>query len=346
MRYHLKEDGTAGVCKATLGNCPKGDAIHGDSITEVYSQLESVMKDQLFSSNVYPVPAPRKSALEIGMAGSMMHPSDPTVVQEQMTALAKLGLLDEALPVLEKESPILAAAWRAGKPEAVNLDELYVKPQEYSYEGSDGGAYTSQTETWVSYAHYQLQTVALNSVMDKLETGTLDDVDFDTYSVALGRTSTMVDDYLAFNYNPHRQPDEFFNNVKNRLLKEGLGKEELQPGRTRFTVPAFFWRGLDDERKARVATELLSHNYDTRSGVKRTFEEKALWRTEFGKTLSTVFAYNPQLNRHANVEGEPARFGLGWDDGSVTGTYKFTETGFDWSETAREYKQPKPAPSW
>lgn len=39
MRFHLKDDGTPGVCKAKPGECPKSAALHGDSVEEIYEQI-------------------------------------------------------------------------------------------------------------------------------------------------------------------------------------------------------------------------------------------------------------------------------------------------------------------
>jgi len=349
MRYHLKEDGTAGPCKAAPGNCPKGAAIHGDSVQEVYSQLESVMKSQLFPEPEYPAPKERPSAREIGSAGQMMTYNEPEIIKLQLEAFAKLGIISDAIPILEKHSPVIGKAWEVGTQGALEYANFKVKQQEYIYEGSNDERFIGQTPTWVANSHYELQTAALNSLMDKLETGTLEGVDLDAYQVALGDTHVLneygkpqVNAFLAFNYNPHRQDDNFFNNVKTRFLKEGFGKTQLSENKSRFKVPAFYWNGLDETRKERVVAQLLSDNYDGRGG-KREFKDKALGR-DFGKLLSTTFAYNSQLNVRGIEEGTPASFSLDWDGSKVEGTYKFTDDGFEWTETSRTYVTPKPDP--
>jgi len=346
MRYHLKEDGTAGVCKATPGNCPKGDAIHGESVQEVYSQLEAVMNDQLFSTDTYAKPEPRPTARELGSDGMMMQYSKPVIVKEQLQALKKLGLLDKAMPTLEKHSPILAAAWGAKQEDAVDYDLLYVEPQRYSYEGADGGAYTAMTKTWVAPTVYELQTVALHSLVDTLETGKLEDVDLDAYRTALGETSESHDGFLAFNFNPARQKDDFFNNIKNRLEKEGLRKKEIGGGASRFTVPSFVWDGLDQDSKEQTVVTMLSSDYNPRIYGTKNFQDRVLNRNNFGKVLSSIFAPHRELNEKPVKEGEIKRFGLDHDGSYAEGKFSLTDDGFEWRETARVYAEPKPTPSW
>lgn len=344
MRFHLKEDGTAGVCKAAVGNCPKGDAIHGDSEQEVYSKLEKVMKSQLMPAPSFPEPAPRPTAREIGSNGMMMSYSDPQIIKLQLEAIAKLGLLEKALPSLEAHHPVVAAAWRTENQNVLDYEKLYEEPVEYPYEGADGGHYLTSTKTWVAHTHYELQTVALNDLMDRLESGTLEGADLAAYKIALGDTNVMIGQskntvqtnaYLAFNYNPSRQDDDFFNKVKNRFVAEGFGKEEITEGQSRYTMPEFFWKGLNTEAKERVVAQLLAEDYSS-VGRKRSFQDKALGR-DFGKLLSTTFAYDAELNRRGRPEGETMKFGIGWDLGSVEGSYKLTETGFEWAETQRVY---------
>ncbi len=357
MRYHLKEDGTAGPCKAAPGNCPKGAAIHGDSIQEVYTQLETVMKAQLFPDTEYPAPEPRKSPREIGSAGMMMQYSNPEIIKLQLEAFAKLGIISDAIPVLEKHSPVIGKAWEIGTQANIDYALFYEKPQPYSnwvadHKRGDGYVseyHTGENPTWVAHTHYELQTAALNSLMAKLEDGDLDGVDLDAYQVALGDTGVIdsrgkgqSNAFLAFNYNPHRQDFDFYNNVKARFVKEGFGKTELSANKSKFTVPKFFWNGLDDKRKERVASYLLTKNYDSKTG-KRSYEEKALGR-EFGEMMSSTFAHTEGLTRAWKKADTPVSFVLDYDGSKAEGVFKFTDEGFEWTENSRVYVTPKPDP--
>lgn len=346
MRYHLKEDGTAGVCKAEVGNCPKGDAIHGESVQEVYEKLETVMQHQLFETGLFEKAPPRPSAREIGGDGMMMTYTKPVIVKEQLEALKKLGLLEDALPTLEAHNPVLATAWRHNQEHVIDYDRLYEKPQEYTYEGSgydEGARFIGTTKTWVARTAYELQTVALNSFMDRLETGTLEDADLDSYRVALGETSESDNGFLAFNYNHARQNHEFFNNVKNRLIKEGLNKKELSAGRSVYTVPSFIWSGLNKEQKERFADEMIAADYDSKRAQAKTFHDRVLNRNRFGELIASPFDLQSYKN---NVAQEDAvkDYSLGWGS-KVSGKFVLTDTGFDWQETARSYTEPK-KPTW
>lgn len=336
MRYHLKEDGTAGVCKATPGNCPKGEAIHGDSVQDVYSKLEAVMKDQLFHTDLFPATKPRPTAREIGADGMLLTYSKPVIVKEQLEALKKLGLLEKALPTLDVHSPVLAAAWRNNQEDVIDYDRLYIEPKRYSYEGSDGGAYTSMTTTWVAPTAYELQTVALHSLMDTLENGELKQEDIEPYRVALGETSESHDPYMAFNYNSGRQDHDFFNNVKNRMVREGLNKKKTGVGRASYTVPSFLWDGMDEESKERFARKMVSDDYAPGTADTKSFHERVLGRNTFGDLLETVFAPKSRIPRVKS--GEESNYSLQrFGDSKASGIFTLTDTGFDWSETGRKY---------
>jgi len=340
MRYHLKEDGTAGVCKAEVGNCPKGDAIHGESIQEVYEKLEAVMQEQLFETGLFDKTPPRRSAREIGGDGMMMTYTKPVIVKEQLEALKKLGLLAEALPTLEAHSPVLAAAWRNNQEHVIDYDRLYVKPEEYTYEGSNDERFIGTTETWVARAAYELQTVALNNFMDRLETGTLEGADLEAYRVAFGETSESDNGFLAFNYNGARQDHEFFNNVKNRFVREGLDKKELSTGHSVYTIPSFVWSGLNKEQKERFAAKMISVDYKPGWAVAKSFQERVLNRNDFGEIMASPFAFGSRSTLPARNESEVNTYAIGWDH-KVSGKFTLTDTGFDWRETSREYAEPK-----
>ena len=346
MRYHLKEDGTAGVCKAEVGNCPKGDAIHGESIQEVYTQLEAVMQEQLFETGLFDKIPPRPSAREIGSAGMMLTYTKPVIVKEQLEALKKLGLLEEALPTLEAHSPVLAAAWRNSQEDLIDYDRFYVEPTEYTYEGegSDEGArFIGRTKTWVAHTAYELQTVAINSFMDRLENSTLEGDDLDSYRIALGQTSESDNGFMAFNYNGDRQDHDFFNNVKNRLVKEGLDKKEYASGRSSYTVPSFIWAGLNKEQKERFADRMIAADYNPHWAPAKTFQDRVLNRNVFSEIIASPFDLQSYKNNVVQ-EDTVKDYALGWES-KVSGKFTLTEAGFDWQETSRSYTEPK-KPTW
>lgn len=165
----------------------------------------------------------RPAVAEIGTAGLMMHFTDPQIIAEQIAALKNLELISAALPLIEFYNPVLAAAISSGTEHYINYEAMRETPREYRYEGSNGDGFIGQTETWVAKLHYELQTLALFSLMDVLETGELQQDQIADYSVALGNTSVKQDAFLAFNFNPARQPRGFFDLVKARLLIEGFG---------------------------------------------------------------------------------------------------------------------------
>lgn len=362
MRYHLKEDGNPGVCTAEPGKCPKGDAIHGESVQEIYSQLEKVMEKQLFSEKSKPFEPtkPRLSARELGSAGMLVHQRQPFVVQQQLEGLRELGIIDQALPTLDAHQPWAAGAVRANLETSIDFDVLYERPVDFSYEGSDGHLYTSQTDTWVAHSSYELQTVALNHLMDKLENGELEGTNLKALSKALGHikppaeypdnqkdtyrdSSSFSFDYLGFNYNPDRQPDDFYNNVKNRLVEEGFDKKKIAENKHQYTVPGFLWKGLDQAAKERFATNLLAKDHRPSSYGMKSYKDRVLGR-EFGEIMSATFAPNDGLSRRSgDPEGKPTNFVIDYNGSTSTGLFKFTDGGFEWTEQERKYaEEPKP----
>lgn len=357
MRYHLKEDGNPGVCTAEPGKCPKGDAIHGDSVQDVYSQLEKVMEKQLFEnpSPQFEEPAPRKSPREIGGAGMMMHFTDPKMIKDQLEALDKLGIRSAAIPILEEHNPVVGKAWEIGNEAVVDYDAFYEKPapyREFARTHHLGGdryvdEYTTGEEyTWVAKAHYELQTAALNHLLDTLETGELEGTDLKALETALGNAGGKENAFLAFNYNPSRQDYDIFNKVKNRLLAEGFARKKLSQNQSEYRIPSFLWKGLDEAAKERFATQLIRHDLGLRGNFRKSFLERGLGR-DFGEILSATFAPAEGLsNRRAEPAENDFTVALDHDGGRLVGAYKLTDGGFEWTEKSRSYAEPKKLSNW
>lgn len=336
--YHLNIDGTVELCVEQRSECPRRAAIHGVDRAAVYAKLDEVKKDQLFADRMLPVLGPRPSPLAIGMDGAMMSYTDPVIVKEQYTALVNLGEGRDALLILDKTHTHVAARVRSGK--NFNWSEHRVEPVEYSYEGGDGHYYHSTTRTWVAVAHYLLQTVALHFLMDKLETGALAEKEVPHFEKALGNTSASDTAYLAFNYNPARQPDYFWNKLKNRLVREGFSSTEDSKGNFEVTVPSFLWDGLDDEHKARMATSMISDKYSITPGVWRRVKEGETWAESYldstdglSKSLQATFANIHSLHGAVIRPGDVMKVDTGQikSDASyplVEVEYEFTPTGF------------------
>lgn len=336
--YHLNVDGTVELCVEQRSKCPRRAAIHGVDRAEVYAKLDEVKKDQLFADRMLPVLGPRPSALEIGMDGAMMSYTDPVIVEEQYTALTHLGARNAALEILDETHSHVAARVRSGRD--FDWSEHRVEPVEYSYEGGDGHYYLSTTRTWVAKAHYQLQTLALNLLMDKLETDELSDRDVPHFEKALGNTSASDTAYLAFNYNPDRQPDNFWNGLKNRLVREGFSSIEDRKGNFEVTVPGFLWNGLDHGHKARMATSMISDKYSNTPGVWRHINKGETWAEAYlaskdglSKSLQATFSQTNGLHGTVTYPGEVMEIDTGRikADASyplVEVEYEFTPTGF------------------
>lgn len=271
--------------------------------------------------------SPRPSAREIGGGGMMMSYTDPQIIAEQIAALKFLGLIEAAMPSIEAHNPVLAAAISSGREAFISYEQMREEPVEYRYEGSNGEGFIGQTETWVAYLHYELQTVALYSLMDTLEAGELHQDQISSYSVALGDTSPRQSAYLAFNYNSDRQPHEFFDGIKTRLRNEGFGK--MPKGYDSFyRVPTFLWGALNAEQRGRVAAEILRGNFNLRF---MDFEDRVLGR-EFGNIMSSIFAWNDKLNSPALVEGRSERILFDYGDRFSQGRIELNEEGFLWVE--------------
>lgn len=357
MRYHLKEDGNPGVCTAEPGKCPKGDAIHGDSVQDVYSQLEKVMEKQLFEnpSPQFEDPAPRKSPREIGGAGMMMHYTDPAMIKDQLEAFDKLGIRSAAIPVLEEHNPVIGKAWEIGNEGVLEYDTFYEKPTPYRefvqshHRGGDSYVdeyRTGEEYTWVGKAHYELQTAALNHLLDTLETGELEGTDLKALETALGNAGGNENAFLAFNYNPGRQDYDVFNRVKNRLLAEGFSRKKLSQNQHEYRVPGFLWRGLDHDAKERFATQLIRNDLGLRGNFRKTFVDRALGR-DFGEILSATFGPAKGLsNRSPEAAGEDFAVALDYDGAKLVGSYKLTDNGFEWTEKSRSYPEPKKLSNW
>jgi len=272
----------------------------------------------------------RPTAREIATDGMMMHYTDPKIIEEQIAALKNLGLIAGAMESIEVHNPVLAAAIRSDREHFIDYQQMLEKPVEYSYEGSDGGAYLSSTYTWVARLHYELQTVALFGLMEILEAGELDPNQIADFTVALGDTTAQQNAFLAFNYNPARQPEDFFDSVADRLLSQGFGAEDR--GYDRFyKIPSFLWNGLNAEQRGRFAVGLLHRELN--SGAKG-LDSRTL-RRELGHLLGTIFAWNRQLNAPGLVEGEPQSFSFDYGDRFAQGRVEFSEDGFLWVEELR-----------
>jgi hypothetical protein len=357
MRYHLKEDGNPGVCTAEPGKCPKGDAIHGNSVQDVYSQLEKVMEKQLFDNPApaFEEPAPRKSPREIGGAGMMMHYTDPEMIRDQLEAFDKLGIKGAAIPILEEHNPVIAKAWEIGNENVIDYENFYEKPVPYRefvqshHRGGDNYVdeyYTGEEYTWVAKAHYELQTAALNHLLDTLETGELEGTDLAALETALGNAGGNENAFLAFNFNPHRQDYDIYNKVKNRLLAEGFDRKKLSQNKNEYRIPGFLWKGLDAEAKQRFATQLLYNDLGLKGNFRKGFVERALGR-DFGEIMGATFGPAKGLRgRDAVAEGQNMTVGLDYEGGKLVGSYKFTDNGFEWTEHERKYQEPKAPSRW
>lgn len=277
-----------------------------------------------------PTYTPRPAPREIGTAGMMMHYGEPQIIAEQIVALKSLGLIEAAMPSIEKHNPVLATAISTGNEHFLDYSAMYEKPQEYSYEGVDGGLYRRETPTWVAHLHYELQTVALFGLMDILENGELQQDQIADYSIALGDTSLKQNAFLAFNFNPDRQPYEIFDGIKARFRAEGFGLQ------TRgydlfYSVPSFLWAGLNSKQRGRVAAELIVRKNGQNWG---SFEDRILGR-EFGKLLSSIFAWHKDLNHRGISEGSSQTFSLEFGERFNQGRVEFTDEGFLWIEELR-----------
>lgn len=260
----------------------------------------------------------------------MMHYTEPQIIAEQIAALKNLGLIDAAMPSIAEHNPVLAAAISSGKEHFIDYAAMEEKPQEYRYEGSSGEGFIGQTYTWVAYLHYELQTVALFSLLDLLETGELQQDQIADYSVALGDTSLKQDAFLAFNFNPDRQPYELFDGIKARFRAEGFGLQ------TRgydlfYSMPSFLWAGLNSEQRGRVAAELIVRKNGQSWG---SFEDRILGR-DFGKILSSIFGWHEDLNPKGVIEGISETHSFEWGKRFIQGRVEFTEDGFLWIEELR-----------
>lgn len=260
----------------------------------------------------------------------MMNFTDPQIIAEQVAALKNLGLINAALPLIEPYNPVLAAAISSGTEHYIDYESMHEIPREYHYEGSNGEGFIGQTETWVAKLHYELQTLALFSLMDVLETGEIKQDQIADYSVALGDTSVKQNAFLAFNFNPARQPYELFDGIKDRFRAEGFGLSSRGYD-SFYSIPAFIWAGLNSEQRGRVAAELIIRQNGQNWG---SFEDRMLGR-EFGKLLSSIFAWNKELNHRGVSEGSSQTFSLEWGERFIQGRVEFTDEGFLWIEELR-----------
>lgn len=268
-------------------------------------------------------PAPR----EIGTAGMMMNYSEPQIIAEQIAALKNLGLIGAAMPSIEKHNPVLAAAISSGNEHLIDYEAMRETPQDYYYDGANGEGFIGQTRTWVAYLHYELQTVALFALLDLLENGELAQDQIADYSVALGDTTARQNGFMAFNFNPDRQPYELFDTLKMRLRIEGFAK--IPRGYNSFyQVPGFLWAGLSAEQRGRVAAEIIGRDLGGNWG---SYDSRVLGR-EFGSILSSIFSWNEELNRAALVEGESQRILFDYGDRFTQGRIELGDEGFLWVE--------------
>lgn len=277
-----------------------------------------------------PTYTPRPSPREIGTNGMMMHYSEPQIIADQVAALKSLGLIEAAMPSIEEHNPVLATAIATGNEHFLDYSAMYEKPEEYSYEGVDGGLYRSETTTWVAHLHYELQTVALFGLMDLLENGEIQQDQIADYSVALGDTSLKQNAFLAFNFNPARQPYEFFDTLKMRLRSEGFAMDSRGYD-SFYSIPSFLWANLNSDQRGQLAAEILHLQH---SGNWGSFDDRVLGR-EFGSLLGSIFAWNKELNRKALVEGETQSFLFDFGKRFAQGRIEFADEGFLWIEELR-----------
>jgi len=272
----------------------------------------------------------RPTVREIATDGMMMHYTDPQIIKEQIAALKNLGLMGDAMESIEVHNPVLAAAISSKLEHFIDYEQMAEKASEYSYDGSDGGRYISQTYTWVARLHYELQTVALYGLMETLETGELSSEQLADFTVALGDTTVVKNGFLAFNFNPDRQPRDFFGQVAERLFSMGFGVEDR--GHDRFyRIPGFLWNGLNAEQRGRLAIALIYRELD-RHG--ESFEDKVL-RRGIGDLLATVFAWNKELNAPGLIENSSKVIDYDGGDRFLQGRVEFTADGFLWIEELR-----------
>lgn len=272
----------------------------------------------------------RLTAREIGTDGMMMHYSDPQIIKEQVAALKNLGLIGQALESIDVHNPVLAAAIRSDREHFIDYEQMKEEPVEYSYEGFDGHGYISSTYTWVALLHYELQTVALFGLMEILEHGELRSEQIVDFTVALGDTTVQQNAFLAFNYNPARQPKDFFDSIADRMISEGFGVEK-RGYNSFYSIPAFLWSALDAQQRGRLAGALLREELNSGS---KDFEDQVL-RRKLGSFLATIFAWNRKLNSPGLTEGISHSLSFDYGDRFAQGRVEFTEDGFLWIEELR-----------
>lgn len=271
-----------------------------------------------------------RNARAIGTADMMMTYTDPTIIADQLAAIKRLGLLDEAMPSIEVYNPVLASAARTGQEHFLNFDAMREESQEYRYEGSDGAGFIGHTTTWVAHLHYELQSVALISLVEELEAGVLREETVSDYSIALGHGVGAGTGYLAFNFNPSRQPKGFFDGVAGKLREMGLRKG-YSIDSVVYNIPEFLWSALDQESKGRLAAEIMRVELDV---VPVDFSGDKLERN-MGAMLGSIFAYTRDL--HSAPLEENALTYIAYDFGErfVEGRMNFTHEGFEWHEELR-----------
>jgi len=273
----------------------------------------------------------RPSVREIATDGMMMHYSDPQIIKEQVSALKNLGLIEGAMESIEVHNPVLATAIRSKLEHFIDYEQMNEKPVEYSYEGSDGGAYLSSTYTWVARLHYELQTVALFGLMEILEHGELAPEQIADFTVALGNTTVQQNASLAFNFNPHRQPKDFFDSVCQRFLAEGY--EVSSRGYDHFySIPGFLWSALNSEQRGRVAAATIRREFSPQGLDERTL------RRDFGDLLATIFTGGKKLHIPGFIEGIAQEFSYDCGERFAKGRVQCTGEGFLWIEELRGLK--------
>ena len=271
-----------------------------------------------------------RNARAIGTGDMMMTYTDPAIIADQLAAIKRLGLLDEAMPSIEAYNPVLAAAARAGQEHFLNFDAMREEPQKYRYEGSDGAGFIGHTTTWVAHLHYELQSVALFRLVDDLEAGILREGTVADYSIALGHGEGAGTGYMAFNFSPTRQPKGFFDGVASKLREEGLGKSHSFDF-VRYSIPEFLWSTLDQDSKSRLAAEIMKVE---REHVPGDFNGDKLERN-MGAMLGSIFAYTRTLNPSPIEEGALAYISYDFGRRFVEGRMSFTSEGFEWHEELR-----------
>ena len=277
----------------------------------------------------------RRTAREIGSDGMLMNYSNPHIIKHQLVALKNLNLLAEAMPSIEAHNPVLAAAIESGRERYLHYESMREEVKDYRYEGSNGEGFIGQTKTWVAHLHYELQTVALFDLVRSLEAGELKPGSIADYRTALGNTPHSDDGDLAFNFNPDRQPDGFFDGVAATMFKDARKPQRRNSMEIQYLVPDFLWSELTRVERGRLAAKLI------RADLNGEFNEHALKRS-MGKILACIFAWNSELHDTAVVEDELTCFFYEWREYFAEGRVVFNDEGFTWREELRGLTSRRP----